>query len=604
MFHRKIKSLRIVSYSLLFVGAVSGRLYAQSNCSRCVSPSSRRATPQFYAPPGALATRVRYKLEDTPSVPSPFYSPDADDAAGEVRLPLTGRRVRPALVPTQSFVPDLSVESSPKEVPAGSEKPARPEAPATNKPSVAEKISQRYSDPRVLRMLNQLTPQGAESFYSEVSALIDERHLGPASYSRRVDNALNHVALALDIPAFVEAARVLGSTSAIADFQQDLQLLRTTVRPRSANDAIGVLREVQQMAAHSIGINPSAIGLEFTYGATDSLDQFSTLLPPEKYAGPSVGLKDNVVGIGVEVESNSVGLKITKLLPGGPAALADFQRGDIITHVDGRALKKLDMNRAVDLIVGPVGTPVEIRASRGSQSGDVTLTRQKIALHSVVDVRMENPAEGVGYLKLEQFADSTMNEIDTALMSLHQRGMKSLIIDLRGNPGGLLTTAIALSDRFLSSGTIVATRGRTDGDNSREKAHFENTWKMPLVVLVDRNSASASEIFAAAIQENHRGVIVGEKSYGKGTVQTLFPLQTFPAALRLTTAKFYSPDGREMAGSGVTPDVKVVAEPAESLQGDEALSEALRQISSPKTRSMSDRFRRTGDVSNDLAVAA
>ena len=127
---------------------------------------------------------------------------------------------------------------------------------------------------------------------------------------------------------------------------------------------------------------------------------------------------------------------------------------------------------------------------------------------------------------------------------------------------------------------------------------------MPLVVLVDRNSASASEIFAAAIQENHRGVIVGEKSYGKGTVQTLFPLQTFPAALRLTTAKFYSPDGREMAGSGVTPDVKVVVEPAESHQGDEALSEALRQISSPKNRSMSDRFRRTGDVSNDLEVAA
>ena len=604
MFHRKIKSLQIVGFSLLFVGAVSDLLHAQSNCSRCVSPSSRRTTPQFYAPPGAVANRVRYKLEDTPPVPSPFYSLDADDGAGEVRLPLAGRRVRPALIPTQSFVPDSSVESSPKEVPAGSEKPARPDVPATNKPSVAEKISQRYSDPRVLRMLNQLTPQGAESFYAEVSELIDDRHLGPASYSRRVDNALNHIALALDIPAFVEAARVLGSTSAIADFQQDLQLLRTTVRPRSANDAIGVLREVQQMAAHSIGINPSAIGLEFTYGATDSLDQFSSLLPPEKYAGPSVGLKDNVVGIGVEVETNPVGLKITKLLPGGPAALADFQRGDIITHVDGRALKKLDMNRAVDLIVGPVGTPVEIRASRGSRSGDVTLTRQKIALHSVVDVRMENPADGVGYLKLEQFADSTMNEIDAALMSLHQRGMKSLIIDLRGNPGGLLTTAIALSDRFLPSGTIVATRGRTDGDNSQEKAHFANTWKMPLVVLVDRNSASASEIFAAAIQENHRGVIVGEKSYGKGTVQTLFPLQTFPAALRLTTAKFYSPDGREMAGSGVIPDVKVVVEPAESHQGDEALSEALRQISSPKNRSMSDRFRRTGDVSNDLEVAA
>ena len=139
MFHRKIKSLQIVGFSLLFVGAVSNLLHAQSNCSRCVSPSSRRTTPQFYAPPGAVANRVRYKLEDTPPVPSPFYSLDANDAVGEVRLPLSGRRVRPALISTQSSVPDSSVESSPKEVPAGSEKPARPDVPATNKPSVAEK---------------------------------------------------------------------------------------------------------------------------------------------------------------------------------------------------------------------------------------------------------------------------------------------------------------------------------------------------------------------------------------------------------------------------------------------------------------------------------
>ena len=182
--------------------------------------------------------------------------------------------------------------------------------------------------------------------------------------------------------------------------------------------------------------------------------------------------------------------------------------------------------------------------------------------------------------------------------------MTSLIMDLRGNPGGLLTTAIALSDRFLPAGTIVSTKGRTRDDNSKEIAHYAKTWKVPLVVLIDHNSASASEIFAAAIQENGRGLIVGEKSYGKGTVQTLFPLQTFPAALRLTTAKFYSPQGREMAGAGVTPDVKVANDLAETQQDDAVLSEALRQIVDPRIKNMANNYRRTGDVQDDSRVAA
>ena len=328
------------------------------------------------------------------------------------------------------------------------------------------------------------------------------------------------------------------------------------------------------------------------------------LLPPEKNGGPSVGLGDSLVGIGVEIESHPLGLRILKLLPGGTAAQADFRSGDIITHINDKEIKQLEMNRAVDLIVGPVGTPVRIQATRGNRSGNVTLMRQQIALHSVVDVRMEDRKHGVGYFKLEQFADSTMNEIDDALLSLHHQGMKSLIVDLRGNPGGLLTTAIALSDRFLSSGTIVLTKGRTLADNSKETAQYSNTWKIPLIVLIDHNSASASEIFAAAIQENHRGLIVGETSYGKGTVQTLFPLQTFPAALRLTTAKFYSPEGREMAGVGVTPDIKVSAEPAENRQADEVLNEAMRRMAEQRAKVMNEGYRRSTDATTEPNVAA
>jgi C-terminal peptidase prc len=170
--------------------------------------------------------------------------------------------------------------------------------------------------------------------------------------------------------------------------------------------------------------------------------------------------------------------------------------------------------------------------------------------------------KNVGYIKLDKFAQNSSEEFDKALWDLYRQGMKSLIVDVRGNPGGLLTTAIQLSNKFVPSGTIVATRGRDATDNTVEYAHRDRTWKTPLVVLVDEDSASASEIFAAAVQENSRGLVVGRRTYGKGTVQTHFPLQSVQGTLRLTTAQFFSPTGREMAGAGVDPDVHVEAERA------------------------------------------
>lgn len=573
---------------------------AQSGCARCVAPTSRTVLKPRTVPTKDIATRSRtdrLRVQDAPPISTPYY-PDEPEASDEGHgLFAPHQRSTPSLIPTDSVDP-VATQTRPVQ------QPKAPTRTPPAQPSIADKIRQRYSDPRVTRMLEQLTPQRIESFYAEVSQLIDERHITPATYARRIDGAIDHLSQALEVPAFVEAAQVQGSPAEISRFRADLERIRTQAKVRNSSDAILVLRDVQKQAARTIKVNPSAVGLEFLYGATDSLDQFSMLLPPERNGGPSVGLNDNVVGIGVEIESHPAGLKILKLLPGGPAAQADFRQGDIITHVDGKELKSMELSRAVDLIVGPVGSPIQIQASRGERTGKVTLARQKIVFHSVVDVRMEDEARGIAYLKLEQFADSTMDEIDSALTTLHKQGMKSLIMDLRGNPGGLLTTAIALSDKFLPSGTIVQTRGRTHADNSRETAQYANTWSVPLVVLIDHNSASASEIFAAAIQENHRGVIVGETSYGKGTVQTLFPLQSFPAALRLTTAKFYSPEGREMAGAGVTPDISVPKDQGGSGEQDEVLKEGIRQIQDFRTKIMAERLRRSSHLTTVTNVAA
>ena len=198
---------------------------------------------------------------------------------------------------------------------------------------------------------------------------------------------------------------------------------------------------------------------------------------------------------------------------------------------------------------------------------------------------MIDPDTGVAYLKLTCFQKTTSRDLDAALWKLHRAGMRSLILDLRGNPGGLLTTSVDVVDKFIERGTIVSTRGRGKDEDYSYSAHSAGTWKVPLVVLIDGDSASASEIFAGAIRDHHRGVLVGTRSYGKGSVQGIFPLNSANAGIRLTTAKFYSPTGRAYSDVGVNPDVEVreTARPNDvtgqrvDTESDAALDAAVRE---------------------------
>ncbi|MEM1063811.1 MAG: S41 family peptidase, partial [Planctomycetota bacterium] len=283
-------------------------------------------------------------------------------------------------------------------------------------------------------------------------------------------------------------------------------------------------------------------------------------------------------GIGVEIKPDDAGVIVVRTLAGGPARNGGLERGDVITAIDGKTLAGRGLDYAVELISGPIGSSLRVTAAKADgRRGTVTLTRNRVELKSVSEAKILDKASGVAYLKLDSFATTSEEEIDEALWSLWNQGMKSLVFDVRGNPGGLLTGAIGISNRFLPDGTIVSTKGRTREDNTSESAVRGRTWKIPMVVLVDGGSASASEIFAAAIQENGRGLVVGETSYGKGTVQTHFPLQSVAGNLKITTAKFYSPNGREMAGAGVTPDVHVAGtDEIVPLSQDRVVVEAVR----------------------------
>jgi carboxyl-terminal processing protease len=423
---------------------------------------------------------------------------------------------------------------------------------------IQRKLTVRYGNPAVVHLLRSLSPEQGTQLFAEVSILIDSRHLKPSTYAARVKQAAKNLLGGLENRSFLRANGLERESAQVTAFRGDLEQLANT-RPISGRDeANQALRWTMRAAEEHGGLRTSAVALEFVYGSCDSLDKYSGFVPNMDRASPSVELEDHIVGVGVEIKPDEHGMLVVSALPGGPAAEAGLRQGDLIESVNGQAVAGETLEAAVNLITGTPGSRVTLSVRREDRVADVPLVRRRVEVHSVSDIRMLD--QNVGYIKLDKFAQNSSEEFDRALWDLYRKGMKSLVIDLRGNPGGLLTTAIQMCNKFVPSGTLVSTRGRDTSDNMVEYADRQHAWKVPLVVLVDQNSASASEIFAAAIQENSRGLIVGERTYGKGTVQTHFPLQTVSANLRLTTARFFSPTGRVMADAGVEPDIQAAAE--------------------------------------------
>jgi carboxyl-terminal processing protease len=205
-------------------------------------------------------------------------------------------------------------------------------------------------------------------------------------------------------------------------------------------------------------------------------------------------------------------------------------------------------------------------------------------VESITRAKIVDPTEGIGYIQLAGFQKSSTEELDQAVSGLQALGMRTLVLDLRGNPGGLLNVAVEIAERFIDDGVIVSTRGRAPGQSQVLRASGKARWRMPLYLLVDHDSASASEILAGALQDHHRATVVGERTYGKGSVQSIFSLRSAPAGLKLTTAKFYSPNDRPYSEQGVSPDLpiktRIAAKPVDKGKDVEPLDDTI--IGDPK----------------------
>jgi carboxyl-terminal processing protease len=304
-------------------------------------------------------------------------------------------------------------------------------------------------------------------------------------------------------------------------------------------------------------------------GMLNGLDPHSSYMDPKGFRDMQVQTHGEFGGLGIEVTMEDGLIKVVAPIDDTPAAKADVRAGDIITHIDDEAVQGLTLNQAVDKMRGPVNSKIRLKILRKGLDKpiDLAIVRDTIKVRSV---RSHTEGDDIGYIRITQFSEQTTDGLKKSIADIdNQLGadkVKGFVIDLRNNPGGLLDQAISVSDTFLERGEIVSTRGRDPEETQRFSARPGDLTKgKPVIVLINGGSASASEIVAGALQDHRRATLVGTRSFGKGSVQTIIPLGNGNGALRLTTARYFTPSGRSIQAKGISPDIEVLQSVPEEI---------------------------------------
>ena len=310
------------------------------------------------------------------------------------------------------------------------------------------------------------------------------------------------------------------------------------------------VEEIDQAEAMDSAIN----------GLLQSLDPYSSYMSPKTFEESEVETSGKFGGLGIEVSMESGVVKVIAPIDDTPASRAGVKAGDYITKINGEQVRGKTLMEAVNLMRGPVGTSIEITIRRKSlkKAKIINITREIIEIKSVVAKLIDDK---VGYLRLRAFNENSSNQLKEEISEIEKnKKLIGYILDLRNNPGGLLTQAIEISNFFLDEGEIVSTKGRKNRENRKFFAKKGDEIKgKPLIVLINNGSASASEIVAGALQDQKRAVLLGEATFGKGSVQSIIPLQN-RGAIRLTVSKYYLPSGKSISEVGVLPDIKIEEE--------------------------------------------
>jgi carboxyl-terminal processing protease len=305
-------------------------------------------------------------------------------------------------------------------------------------------------------------------------------------------------------------------------------------------------------------------------GMLAGLDPHSSYMDAKSFRDMQVQTRGEFGGLGIEVTMEDGLVKVVAPIDDTPAAKAGVMANDIITHLEDEPVQGLTLNQAVEKMRGPVNTKIRLKIMRKGQDKpvEVSITRDIIRVRAV---RSRVEGEDVGYIRITQFNEQTTDNLKKAIADFETQvpanKLKGYVIDMRNNPGGLLDQAISVSDAFLEKGEIVSTRGRNAEETQRFNARAGDLTKgKPVIVLINGGSASASEIVAGALQDHKRATVLGSRSFGKGSVQTIIPLGAGNGALRLTTARYYTPSGKSIQAKGISPDIEVLQDVPEELK--------------------------------------
>ena len=420
-------------------------------------------------------------------------------------------------------------------------------------------IERRYADASFENRLLTKSQTDALNLFDEISNQVRAYYVEPVTATSFTAHGTESLYLALANDKFLTRNLPQADAAAVVRFRQ---MLRETYwnRPcEGTGNARALVADIGRQARSQLGLAETTVAMEYVFGGCNALDDYSTYLSPDRLADLYGNIEGEFVGLGIEMKAEvGQGMLLLNVLPDSPAMTGGLQPGEFICGIDGTDCCEMSTDEAAKLLRGPSESVVALRIKTPTgDSREGRFIRRAVVIHSVEGVQMLDTTAGIGYIRMTGFQKGTADEMDAALTRLRGQGMRKLVWDLRGNPGGLLNTAVEVLDRFIDDGVLVSTKGRSFDQNWTYSAHRRGTFsELELVLVVDGNSASASEIVAGAVRDHHRGKIVGRKTYGKWSVQSIMPVRD-DTGLRLTTAKFYSPHGHTYGHIGLTPDINI-----------------------------------------------
>ena len=435
-------------------------------------------------------------------------------------------------------------------------------------------VTRRYSDRSFMQVVETSSASDAFQVLMEVLTKLEVYYVEPIDYYKLALHGTAFLEVALTEQDFCSCHLQNADAVSVEEFRKTIHKAVFNKKIQTVEELKSIIAFVATQASQRIGLSPTAVVYEYIAGSVGLLDPYSSLLTPGEYREVMSQIDGNLIGLGVELWAEGSELRIVDVFRGGPAQLAGIAPSQYILQVDGSSVQEIGAKKAADLLRGPEGSTVRlVLRTIDDQMLNLEVQRKRVDVPSVTVTEMAEP--NIGYIRITNFQKTTAAEVTRAMMTLSREGMRSVIIDLRRNPGGLLDSAVELADQFLTRGSIVSTVGR----NGQESHNFTATapaWDIPLVVLIDGDSASASEIFAGAINDHNRGTIVGQTSYGKGSVQGVFHNEHGNGGLRLTVSKFFSPKGTPISARGVQPQVLVdLPDPVPSSDTVVALKAAI-----------------------------